>query len=210
MSQIHSYYTRTRSHYVDKANALHKRTGYESDTSFEEYLDNSYETGHDEDVPLTNIVPFHSRPKGPPHVGLRSIKPANRIFDKLMSYRSYRLIVMTDTRSSRVTDEVRTHNKNLSLTMNQHAFDGSDPIKIFEFLTQFFNEADILAISEAQTFIALPDFLANPAETQFRTNLSGGSRRGGITSWPEAIQYLFRTDVNAAAMREALESLQNI
>ena len=180
MNQIHSYYSRTRSHSVDKTTTLPTRAGYESDTSSEEYLDKSYATGHDEDVPLTNIVPFHSRPKGPPHVGLRSIKPANRIFDKLMSYRSYRLMVTTETRSSRATAEVRTHIKNLSLTMNQHTFDGSDPIKIFDFLTRFVNEADILAMSEAQAFIALPTFLADPAETQFRTNLSGGSRRGGI------------------------------
>ena len=71
MNQIHSYYTRTQTHSVYKATVLHKRAGYESDTSCEEYLDKSYATGHNEDVPLTNIVPFHSRPKGPPHVGLR-------------------------------------------------------------------------------------------------------------------------------------------
>ena len=39
MNQIHSYYTRTRSHSVDKATALHKRAWYESDFSSEEYLD---------------------------------------------------------------------------------------------------------------------------------------------------------------------------
>ena len=58
MKQIHSYYTRTRSHSMDKITALHKRAGYESDTSSEEYLDKSYATGHEEDVPLTNIAPF--------------------------------------------------------------------------------------------------------------------------------------------------------
>ena len=95
MNQINSYYTRTRSHSVDKTTPLRTRAAYESDTSSEEYLAKSYETGHEEDVPLTNIVPFHSRPKGRPHVCLRSIKPAKRIFDKLMSYRSYRLMVTT-------------------------------------------------------------------------------------------------------------------
>ena len=44
MSQIYSYYTRTRSHSVYKETALHKLTGYESDTSSEEYLDTSYVT----------------------------------------------------------------------------------------------------------------------------------------------------------------------
>ena len=94
--------------------------------------------------------------------------------------------------------------------MKEHTFDGSDLIKIFDFLHRFVNEAYMLAMSEAQPFIALSTFLADPAETQFRTNLSGGSRRGGITCSPEAIQYLLRTYATTAAMREALESLRNI
>ena len=117
-------------------------------------------------------------------------------------------MVTSETRSSRATAEARTHIKNLRLTMNKHAFYGSDPIKIFDFLTRFVNEANILAMSEAQAFIALQTFLDDPAETQFRTNISGDSRRGGITCWPEVIQYLLRAYANAAAMWEALESLR--
>ena len=94
--------------------------------------------------------------------------------------------------------------------MKKHTFDGSDPIKIFDFLTRFVNEADMLSMSEAQAFIALPNFLADPAETEFGTNLSGGSRKGGVTCWPEAIQFFLRTYATAATMREALESLRNI
>jgi len=207
-SQTRSYYSRTRQPHKQERQLLN---GYDSDSSSDgEYLDKSYATGHEEPNVLVNILPFHSRPKGPPHVGLRSIKPANRIFDKLMSYRSYRLMVTTDTRTSRSTAEVRVHVKNLNLTMKKHTFDGSDPIKIFDFLTRFVNEADMLAMSEAQAFIALPSFLADPAETQFRTNLSGGSRKGGVTCWPEAIQYLLRTYATPTAMREALEHLRNI
>lgn len=61
---------------------------------------------------------------------------------------------------------------------------------MFEFLTRFVNEADTLKIYEAQAFVSLQTFMADPAEIQFRTNRSGGSRYGGITCWPEAIQYL--------------------
>ena len=183
--------------------------GYASDSSSEgEYQDTTYATGHDDDSSLGTIVPFHSRPPGPPHVGLRSIKPANKIFDKLMSYRSYRLKNITDSRSSRSTAEVRIHIKNLSLVLEKHIFDGTDPIRIFDFLSRFVNEADMLSMSEAQAFIALPMFLEDPAETQFRTNLSGASRRGGLNCWPEAVQHLLRTYATAATMREALENLR--
>ena len=72
-------------------------------------------------------------------------------------------------------------------------FDGTDPIRVFDFLARYVNEADMLDMTEAQAFIALPTFLSEPAETQFRTNLSGASRHGGITCWPEAVQYMLRT-----------------
>lgn len=68
----------------------------------------------------------------------------------------------------------------------------------------------MLNMSEAQALIALPTFLAGPAETQFRKNLSGVSLHGGITCWPEAILYLLRTYATSYAMREDLEYLRNI
>ena len=204
-----SYYSRTRSR--SNGNAYNHYNGYHSDSSSEDdYYDRDYITGHEDSSPVVSIVPFHSRPVGPPHIGLRSIKPANRKLDKLMSYRSYRLRNTTDMRTSRDTAEVRIHIKNLNLTLKNHTFDGNDPIKIFDFLSRFVNEADMLNMSEAQAFIALPIFLADPAETQFRTNLSGASRHGGVTCWTEAIQYLLRTYATASAMRKFLEDLRNI
>ena len=156
------------------------------------------------------MLPFHARPVGPPHEGLRSIKPANSLFDKLMSYRSYRLKLTTDVRTSFATSEVRTHLKNLTLTLKSHAFDGDDPILIFDFLTRFVNEADMLGMSEAQAFVALPAFLKGDAEVQFKANLSGASRLGGVTCWPEAVQYLLETYATPSAMRESLVHLRSV
>lgn len=42
-------------------------------------------------------------------------------------------------------------------------------------------------MSEAQYFLAFTTLLAYPAENQFLTNISGGSRHEGVTCWPEAI-----------------------
>ena len=42
------------------------------------------------------------------------------------------------------TSEVRVHLRNIALTMKQKTFDGSDPIKIFGFLSRFLNEADMI------------------------------------------------------------------
>lgn len=51
----------------------------------------------------------------------------------------------------------------------------------------------MLKMSEAQNLIALPTFLADLAETQFRSNLSAAFRHGSTMFWPEAIQYLLLT-----------------
>lgn len=146
-------------------------------------------TGYEKaDSSAPNILPFHSRPTEPPHAGLRSIRPAKKRVDKLMSYISYQLMINYDTRSSKATAEVTMHIESLNQTMKNHTFDGTDPIRIFDYLTSFVNEVCMLKRSEAQTFIALPKFLADPPETQFRTNLSGASRHGGISCWSAAIQ----------------------
>lgn len=121
---------------------------------------------------------------------LRSIKLVSNKVDKLMSYRYYRLMIRTDSRSSRDTAAVSFHMKILNLKMINHVFDGNDTVKIFEFLTRFLNEAEVLNISQPQAFIAIPRFLADRSETQFRTNLSGSSRHIGEAYWPKAIDLL--------------------
>lgn len=103
-----------------------------------------------------------------------------------------------------MTAEVRVSIKILILTMRKHVFDGSDLIKVFDLLPRFVNDAHMLYMSEALEFITLPTFLSDPTETAYRTNLSGGSRRGCITCSLRAVQHLFFLYVTATAMREKL------
>lgn len=153
------------------------------------------------------MVPFHLRSDGRPHIGRGSIKPSNTIFNSLIPYRSYEVMITKHNWTSREAAEVRVHITNFNLTMKNHLFNGKDPIKIFDFLTHFVNEGDMLSISEVREFIALTTFSPNPAEIKFRTNLSGAYHHRGITLWPEAIQYLLRSYTTASAMREVLEDL---
>lgn len=94
--------------------------------------------------------------------------------------------------------------------MRKHAFDGSDPIKVFHFLTRFVSDAEMFCTSEIQAFIALTAFLADSGRTQYRTSLSHGSRLGGVTYWLKAVKYLLRLYAAATTMREALENLRKI
>lgn len=95
-------------------------------------------------------------------------------------------------------------------TLKNHTSDVNDPINNMDFLTRFFNEADILNMPEAQAFIVLPTILADWAEIQFRTKLVWASRRGGAMCWPEAVHSSSRTYATTSAMRDVLQDLRNV
>lgn len=138
------YYSTTRS-LSTRHNNCNNSCGDHGDKSFyeDDYDDSEYLKGRmEESTPLLQIIPVHSRAIGLPNLDLRSIKPANRIFDKPMSYRSYRLKRTMDTCLSLVTAEIRVRIQNLNLIMKSKIFDGVDPIRVFNFLTRFVNEAD--------------------------------------------------------------------
>lgn len=88
---------------------------------------------------MPNILQLHFRQTGTLHSGLRSIKPTNKTFEKLMSYLSYILMTTTDTRPSKATADVRVHIKNINLNLKNHTFDGTEPIRVFYFLARFVN-----------------------------------------------------------------------
>lgn len=88
-------------------------------------------------------------------------------------------MITSDTRSPKSTADIRVHIKKSSLILKNHTFDGTDPVRVFNFLARFVSDADLLSMSEAQYFITLPTFLAEPEETQLRTNFSGASRHVG-------------------------------
>lgn len=94
--------------------------------------------------------------------------------------------------------------------MKYQTFDGNDPIRVFEFLNLFVNEADTLDMSKAQDLVDLPTLLTNPVETQFRTKLCGGSRHGGVTCWTETIQNFMRAYATTTAIRETLDNNRSI
>lgn len=79
--------------------------------------------------------------------------------------------------------------------------------KYLLFLTSLIKEAVILNMSEAEYSITFPTFLFNPAETQFRINLSKASSHGGIVYWPKSQHYIFRTDASTSAVRHVLKDL---
>ena len=80
---------------------------------------------------------------------------------------------------------------------------------MLDFLARFTEECDTLGMSEGQAFMALPKFLSKTASTQYRARQHGGSS-GGITCWPEAVQYLLRTYATPSAIRKATSDLRSV
>ena len=178
-----------------------------SSSSSDDYVEEAAEYSGSEENDRT--IPFFQREKGPRYPGLETIKPSDPTFDRVMNYRFYRLHNLRNSRSTSSTNETRKHMRALELTLKSRKFSGKDPILILNFLSRFVEEADTLRMTEGQAFVALPHFLANPAETQFLSSRNA-STSGGVTSWPEAVQYLLETYATSSAIREATNKLQEI
>lgn len=79
--------------------------------------------------------------------------------------------------------------KSMKIEMSDLKFDGRDQILVFDFLYRLVTEENMLGMSEAQVFVALPNFLQGFALQQCR-GVSGSLtvEEGGVTKWPEAVQ----------------------
>ena len=89
-----------------------------------------------EQAPDFSEISFHNRRKGPKHLHLDSLVPSEERFDRLLSYRYYRLHKTNSNRSNTTMNRVHKILKNLELTMRDYKFSGEDPILIFDFLSR--------------------------------------------------------------------------
>lgn len=182
----------------------------EDDTTTSEESDNSQQYGAaTTDEEADAFLPFFQRKNGPKRAGLSSIIPPNRLYDKLMSYRYYRLMRTDHRRNADANNNLSRLLKSLDLTFKEHKFSGSDPILVFDFLTRIVEEADMLGMTEGQLFVLLPHMLTGEASSQFRVTVKG-STAGGVTNWPEATQYFLRIYATTNAIRNATQAFRSI
>lgn len=88
-------------------------------------------------------------------------------------------------------------------------YDGTDPVLVLRFLTQFVEECDLEGISESQACLILPSFLRGSALDNFRAS-RGASSHGGLRTWPEYVQYFLATYATASAIREAVNTFKTM
>jgi len=122
---------------------------------------------------------------------------------RILSYRSYALY-----RSSRPLSQkqvARVH-KDIQCMYNcgVEAFDGSDPMKIFEFLQVFVHQAAALQYNEGQAFLILPGFLKGEALRHFMAERTGHISSAGIFNWPSSASSTDSTNASAGCCTATL------
>jgi hypothetical protein len=90
----------------------------------------------------------------------------------LVSYRSYRLEIRTQTIDARVTFKVNSYLKMMRHHVTEQ-FTGEHAIRIFDFLTVMRDGFDVNRISEGAAYVLLPHFLA------------GKAKHGVLSRWKE-------------------------
>lgn len=184
-----------------------RKSRYELDTSSDSDVEDE-ESNDQSSEEEESVIPFFERPKGPRFRNMEVIRPSDELFKRLMNYRYYRLKSPDNSRTSTQTGNVHRLIKSMNLSMSEFKFDGTDPILVFDFLTRMVEEADTLKMTEAQAYLALPHYLSGQASRTYRSSRNG-AHSGGVSCWPEAVQYLLRTYATASAIREAVSTVRN-
>ena len=150
-----------------------------------------------------------ARPRGPSVRGLKTLRPTNRDYTRLLDYRRYRLRKRNPLEPGEI-DKVKDRINQILTSCPELRFDGTDPILVLDFLATLASEADLVTMSEEQAFVALPRFLRGLAKDQFETVKGTSRREGGVHGWPEAVQYLLRSYATNENIQGAVHALKLI
>ena len=219
-----SYLTPKREHTSDRKSKVrrnkkittsdseHDKGRYEDPSSDEDRRSQPSSSSDEEDNHFRSRRDTRNRKsKGAKYPGLKELSPTNSLYKDALSYRSYRLEDTSQRRTSRETGKVRDYIKRMDIKLKQHHFTGEDPIMVLDFLARFVREANIQEMSEAQAFLALPHFLDGFAKSQYEAGVElVKPRLGGVSSWPESVQYLLRNYAQSGHISSAISDLRAI
>ena len=150
-----------------------------------------------------------ARKRRPAFKTLKELKPIDRDFRILLSYRRYRLRNRSQkAKPDQANRKVKEFLKHREIVRKGERFDGQDGITVLTFLERLVEDVELCSMSEAQALRAMDSCLTGQAKVLFKAAtgiLPGGS---GLRSWSEAIQYLLQTYATDTAIEEALEALK--
>lgn len=95
--------------------------------------------------------------------------------------------------------------------MKDDQFTRDAPFMIIDFLERFMLETYFQKLSDAQAIVVLPTFPVEFAKSQYETVVELVSTEGGgVSSWPEAVQYLWRSYAESFHINGTIDNLQEM
>ena len=168
----------------------------------------SDESSSKDDVPIARL---HRQTRGKRESGLPELTPSDTNFKEIMSYRRYRLIDTNPNEGRSVTRKAGTNTRRAKSVFGGREFDGSQPLKIFQFLKTVQKFCNENKIAEGAALQLLPSLLSGEAADEFdkNRNLSDDPTED-IQSYPQAINFLLSTYAKDLYLERTLEELDNI
>ena len=139
----------------------------------------------------TELDPVFGQPirLGPKIAGLTPLRTSFSRFANVVHYAAYRLR-RTEPVSDKSYEDNYKRKRRISSVMNHHCFDGVNPVSVLGFLRRLKFQSDLNNLTEGTVCPFLPDFLEEPARSEFLAYNDVGAGTGAMYSYPQAIQWL--------------------
>lgn len=148
---------------------------------------------------------------GPHHSRLCELIPSDMRFQRLVSYRRYRLRNRDQVFGPAVSRNIGIWTRRLQQVMDKHALSGTRPVSCLRLLSAFKKALDDEDIPEGAVLRIWPNFLTHDAYELFnQLTEDGDAQIGDFASYPEAVQFIFRTYANDRTIEDAVERLETL
>ena len=139
----------------------------------------------------TELDPVFGQPirLGPKMAGLTPLRISFSRFTYVVHYAVYRLR-RTEPVSDKSYEDNYERKRRIASVMKHHCFDGVNPVSVLGFLRRLKVQSDLNNLTEGTAFLFLPDFLEEPARSEFLAYNDVGAGTGVMYAYTQAIQWL--------------------
>jgi len=133
---------------------------------------------------ITRSSPRQSTILGPMEEGLPELTPSDERFERVMSYRRYRLIDANSVLDDTISRNLGIWIRRLKHQMERNIFDGKRPVAILNFFAAFKKALDGERIPEAGALQILPHFLDGSPKDIYEGMMDDANAGCGAGSLP--------------------------
>ncbi|GAB0494305.1 hypothetical protein MMPV_005597 [Pyropia vietnamensis] len=167
----------------------------------------SSSTESDEE-PLARQGPEIARETFPTREVPAKIVVNNPMFRDVFDCESYSLVNKSLTYGSREAHTLGRRKKDVAQSFGVRSeWDGTPPLKVFQFLRKFAKACDDNDVSEAEAFFMLQDFTKEPLRSEVMSVMPSrhGGNPGEVNSYLELINWMLRYHADEASLAAQVE-----